>query len=96
MEILYDFLRGSGFSLYLTDKNGVVLTIIGDEDIIIDQIKVGIVEGTDMSERSAGTNGIGTALYENSSIQILGEEHFIKAFHIWTCSSAVIHNEKKI
>ncbi|MBN1038624.1 PAS domain-containing protein [Clostridium botulinum] len=95
MEILYDFLRGSGFSLYLTDKNGVVLTIIGDEDIIIDQIKVGIVEGTDMSERSAGTNGIGTALYENSSIQILGEEHFIKAFHIWTCSSAVIHNEKK-
>ncbi|NFO10972.1 PAS domain-containing protein [Clostridium botulinum] len=95
MEILYDFLRGSEFSLYLTDKNGVVLTIIGDEDIIIDQIKVGIVEGTDMSERSAGTNGIGTALYENSSIQILGEEHFIKAFHIWTCSSAVIHNEKK-
>ncbi len=48
-----------------------------------------------MSERSAGTNGIGTALYENSSIQILGEEHFIKAFHIWTCYSAVIHNEKK-
>ncbi len=36
MEILYDFLRGSGFSLYLTDKNGVVLTIIGDEDIIIE------------------------------------------------------------
>ena len=34
MEILYDFLKGSGFSLYLTDKNGVILTIIGDEDII--------------------------------------------------------------
>ncbi|GAA0077594.1 sigma-54-dependent Fis family transcriptional regulator [Clostridium sp. CTA-5] len=94
MEILYDFLRESGFSLYLTDKDGVVLTIIGDEDIIKDQTKVGIIEGTDMSEKSAGTNGIGTALYEDSSIQILGEEHFIKVFHIWTCSSAVIHSEK--
>ncbi|MBW6409046.1 sigma-54-dependent Fis family transcriptional regulator [Clostridium weizhouense] len=94
MEILYDFLRGSGFSLYLTDRDGVVLTIIGDEDIIKDQIKVGIIEGTDMSEKSAGTNGIGTAIYEDSSIQILGEEHFIKVFHIWTCSSAVIHSEK--
>ncbi|AOR23604.1 sigma-54-dependent Fis family transcriptional regulator [Clostridium taeniosporum] len=95
MEILYDFLRGSGFSLYLTDEDGVVLTIIGDEDIIRDQIKVGIIEGTDMSEKSAGTNGIGTALYEDCSVQILGEEHFIKIFHIWTCSSAVIHNEGK-
>ncbi|PRR81501.1 sigma-54-dependent Fis family transcriptional regulator [Clostridium vincentii] len=94
MEILYDFLKGSGFSLYLTDKNGVVLTIIGDEDIIEDQTKMGIVEGSDMSEKSAGTNGIGTAIYENCSLQIVGEEHFIKVFHVWTCSSAIIHSEE--
>ncbi|SFD23649.1 sigma-54-dependent Fis family transcriptional regulator [Clostridium uliginosum] len=94
MEILYDFLRGSGFSLYLTDKDGVVLTIIGDEDIIRDQTKMGIVEGADMSEKSAGTNGIGTAIYENCSLQILGEEHFIKVFHVWTCSSSIIHSEE--
>lgn len=94
MEILYDFLKGSGFSLYLTDKSGIVLTIIGDKDIIRDQTKTGIVEGADMSEKSAGTNAIGTAIYENSSVQTSGEEHFIKMFHVWTCSAAVIHDEE--
>ncbi|MDD4681235.1 MAG: sigma 54-interacting transcriptional regulator, partial [Clostridia bacterium] len=49
--------------------------------------------GADMSEESAGTNAIGTALFEDCTIQISGDEHFIKAFHIWTCSAAVIHNE---
>lgn len=93
MEILYDFLRGSGFSLYLTDKEGIVLTIIGDYDIIEDQEKMGIVVGGDMSEESTGTNAIGTALYENCSVQISGEEHFITTYYVWTCSAAVIHNE---
>lgn len=93
MEILYDFLRGSGFSLYLTDKEGIVLTIIGDYDIIEDQEKMGIVVGGDMSEESTGTNAIGTALYENCSVQISGEEHFINTYYVWTCSAAVIHNE---
>ncbi|OCA98905.1 sigma-54-dependent Fis family transcriptional regulator [Clostridium beijerinckii] len=93
MEILYNFLKGSGFSLYFTDKNGVVLTIIGDQDIIRDQIHMGIIEGADMSEKSAGTNGIGTAIAENISLQISGEEHFIKVFQVWTCSSSVVHDE---
>jgi len=93
MEILYDLLRGSGFSIYLTDKVGIVLTIIGDRDIIEDQTRVGIIVGSDLSEKSAGTNAMGTALYENCSIQASGEDHFITAFHIWTCSAAVIHNE---
>jgi len=93
MEILYNFLKGSGFSLYFTEKDGVVLTIIGDQDIIRDQIQMGIIEGADMSEKSAGTNGIGTAIAENISLQISGEEHFIKVFQIWTCSSSAVHDE---
>ncbi|MEL7654713.1 MAG: GAF domain-containing protein, partial [Bacillota bacterium] len=93
MEILYDVLRGSGFSIYLTDQFGVVLTIIGDDDILEAQTKVGIVVGADMSEKSTGTNSMGAALHENCSIQTSGEDHFITAFYIWTCSAAVIHNE---
>lgn len=93
IEILYELLKGSGFSIYLTDKNGIVLTIIGDEDILEDQKRTGIIVGTDMSEKSAGTNAIGTALYENCSVQISGNEHYIIPFHIWTCSAAVVQNE---
>ena len=92
MEILYDFLSGSGFSLYLTDKNGIVLTIIGDKDILIEQAKAGITEGADMSEKSAGTNAAGTALLENLSVQLSGKEHFINTFQIYTCCASVIHN----
>jgi PAS domain S-box len=93
MEILYDVLRGSGFSIYLTDRFGVVLTIIGDDDILEAQTQLGIVVGSDMSEKSVGTNSMGAALHEDCSIQTSGEDHFITAFYIWTCSAAIIHNE---
>lgn len=94
MEILYDFLKNSGFSIYLTDNEGIVLTIIGDMDILDDLGKMGIVVGADMSEKSTGTNAIGTALAEDCSVQISGREHFINVYHVWTCSAATIHNEQ--
>jgi len=94
MEILYDFLNGSGFSLYLTDKEGFVLSIIGDDDINKCIAEVGIVEGADMSEKSTGTNAIGTAIFENLSVQISGKEHYITVYHKLTCSAAIIHNEE--
>lgn len=93
LEILYNILRGSGFSIHLTNKDGVIITIIGDEDIIESQAQIGIVVGSDLSEKSTGTNSIGTAIMENCSIQFSGEEHYIAAYHAWTCSTAVIHNE---
>lgn len=93
MEVLYNFLKGSGFSFCLTDKNGIILTYIGDEEIVNNQIKIRMIEGTDMSEESAGANGMGTSLYEDCSLQISGDEHFLKLFHAWTCSAAIIHDE---
>ncbi|AVQ45560.1 sigma-54 interaction domain-containing protein [Clostridium botulinum] len=94
IKILYDFLKGSGFALYLTDKKGFPLIIIGDEDIIKDMAEMGIVEGADMSEKSTGTNAIGTAIKENCSLQISGDEHYIYVYNVWTCSAAIIHNEE--
>ncbi|ACA44823.1 sigma-54-dependent Fis family transcriptional regulator [Clostridium botulinum] len=94
IKILYDFLKGSGFALYLTDKKGFPLIIIGDEDIIRDMTEMGIVEGADMSEESTGTNAIGTAIKENCSLQISGDEHYIYVYNVWTCSAAIIHNEE--
>lgn len=94
IKILYDFLKGSGFALYLTDKKGFPLIIIGDKDIIKDMAEMGIVEGADMSEKSTGTNAIGTAIKENCSLQISGDEHYIYVYNVWTCSAAIIHNEE--
>ena len=95
MKILYDFLKDSGFSIYITDKDGIILTVIGDESIKKAQAETGIVAGADMSEESAGTNAIGTALYENSSIQLSEKDHYIDVYQRWTCSAAVIHDDAK-
>ncbi|MGI6492932.1 MAG: GAF domain-containing protein [Pelotomaculum sp.] len=93
LEILYSILRGSGFSIHLTNKDGVIITIIGDEEIIGEQSQIGIVVGADLSEKSIGTNSIGTAIMENCPVQLSGEEHYVFAYYDWTCSAAVIHNE---
>lgn len=92
IEILYDFLKGSEFFIILTDKEGCILKIIGDKKVMDIANKLNMVVGAFMSENSIGTNAMGTAIKENMPIQISEKEHFIKAYHRWTCSAAPIHN----
>lgn len=92
MKILYDFLKGSGFFLDLTDENGIILIVIGDEDVIEKARSMGMIEGADMSEKSTGTNAIGTSIYENNPIQMAGKQHYLNVYHIWTCSADTIHD----
>lgn len=93
IDIIYSVLNKSEFAISFTDKDGIILTIKGDEDIVEDLAKTCIAVGTDMSEKSAGTNAMGTALYENCSVQTSGEDHYLTAFYCWTCSAAVIYSE---
>ncbi len=92
IEILYDFLKGSEFFIILTDKEGCILKIIGDKEVMNIANNLNMVVGAFMSENSIGTNAMGTAIKENIPIQISEKEHFIKAYHRWTCSAAPIHN----
>jgi len=89
---LYDFVKKSEFFAILTDREGCILTMVGDEEILEEAFTYEMVPGAFMDEYSIGTNAMGTALYENQPVQVSGEEHFIEAYHQWTCSSAPIHN----
>jgi transcriptional regulator with PAS, ATPase and Fis domain len=91
MKIIYDFLRGSGFFIVLTDKDGCILGIIGDQDMVVAAKKMNMVLGAYMDEKSIGTNAMGIAINENIPIQISAKEHFLNAYHRWTCSAAPIH-----
>lgn len=91
---LYDFVKGSEFLVILTDKDGCILSIIGDEDILKKASSYRMEIGAYMSEEAIGTNAMGTSIAEDMPVQISGEEHFIKAYHTWTCSGAPIHNER--
>lgn len=92
MTIIYDILRDSGFMMILTDNEGCILNLIGDDEMIKAASELNMVLGTYMDERSIGTNAMGTAIKENVPIQISAREHFITAYHRWTCSAAPIHN----
>lgn len=93
MQQLYDFVRGSNFFAILTDSEGCILSLIGDDNILEEAYRFKMIPGAFMDEAHIGTNAMGTALVEGKPVQISGEEHYIKAYHRWTCSGAVIRDE---
>ncbi len=93
IEQLVDFVRGSEFFAMLTDAEGCILSVSGDEEIVKKSRSYEMIPGAYMSEMCIGTNAMGTAIAEDMPVQISGKEHFIKAYHTWTCSGAPIHDE---
>ena len=93
IENLCDFVRGSNFFAILTDVEGCILSVSGDPEIVDKATELQMIPGAYMSEECIGTNAMGTAIAENQPVQISGDEHFINAYHTWTCSGAPIHDE---
>jgi len=89
---LYDFVRGSGFFSMLTDEEGCILSVMGDASILERAFALRMVPGAFMDEASIGTNAMGTALAEGRPVQVSGKEHYIEAYHRWTCSGAPIRD----
>lgn len=87
---LYDFVKGSQFFAILCDSTGCILNVVGDEGILSEASKLKMTPGAYMDEGNIGTNAMSLALYEGMPIQVSGKEHFIKAYHKWTCSAAPI------
>ena len=85
VESLYDFLKGSGFIIILTDKTGRILEIEGDIETLDETSRQNLVPGALMAEKSVGTNAVGTALSEDSPIQVTASEHFINIFQHVRC-----------
>jgi transcriptional regulator of acetoin/glycerol metabolism len=94
MNNLYEFVRNTSFMLCLADASGIILKIVGDDDII-SRFRLGnYIVGSDWSEKQVGTNGIGTALYMKSPVQINSYEHYCRFAQVSTCSSAIIRDEQ--
>lgn len=94
LDLLYNFVAGSGFILILTDKEGCILRISGDQPTIEAANQMQIVVGAYLDEKSVGTNAMGTAIREDMPVQVSSTEHFITAYQQWTCSAAPVHDEK--
>jgi len=92
MENLYRFVAGSGFTVTLIDNKGIILKIIGDQEVADSISRGNFIIGADWSEESAGTNAIGLALKLDQPIQVISYEHFCICSHNSTCSAAPIHD----
>jgi transcriptional regulator with PAS, ATPase and Fis domain len=91
IEKLYSIVEGSGFYLMLSDKDGYVLDLIGDQNIITAGRESSLlVVGANRSEAYAGTNAIGTCLATRKPIQIWDGEHYVQIHKKYACSCAPI------
>ena len=89
MEKLFSIVKDSGFYILLCDKDGFILDLIGDKEIIEHgKNHTLLVVGANRQESVVGTNAIGTCLALKQPLQIWSEEHYIEKHKDYVCSGA--------
>ncbi len=90
METLYDQIVNTHSMVLLTSAKGMVLHSLGDTDFLEKASRVALMPGMDWSERTKGTNAIGTALTEEEALTVHGSQHYLDANKFLTCSASPI------
>lgn len=85
IDRLYDQISGSGYALLLTDATGVILYEKVDPALRDTFRSAGLVLGADWSEKSRGTNGMGTCLAERKPVTVHRNDHFYAHHTGLTC-----------
>ncbi|WP_421166978.1 sigma-54-dependent Fis family transcriptional regulator [Aeromonas dhakensis] len=73
--------------LLLCDGEGAILAASGDDGFARHAERVFLRSGARWGEASKGTNAIGTALAEQSEVQVLGNQHFFAQHSFLSCSA---------
>ncbi|MDQ7978440.1 sigma-54-dependent Fis family transcriptional regulator [Paraburkholderia sp. SARCC-3016] len=96
MTTLYQQLADPSLAVVLTDADGVIVHQVSSvpfgEAVAADGLRVGAV----WSERTAGTNGMGTCLAERECLAVYQHEHFYPRYTSLTCSAAPIFDDRGI
>jgi len=90
METLYEQIANTHSMVLLTDRDGLILHSLGDSDFLEKASRVALTPGVSWSERSKGTNAIGTALVEEQPVVVHGQDHYLCANQFLTCSCTPI------
>ncbi len=94
MAHLYHQLAGSGYSIILTDRDGVLLDYYGDFSFRNAAFRTGLVLGAMWDEQHGGTNGMGTCLVERTPLIVHREQHFFARNSGLTCCAAPIFDHR--
>jgi transcriptional regulator of acetoin/glycerol metabolism len=90
MEALSKLIKHSEYSIMLTDRDGVILSHVGDSGFSATARRSGFREGVMWGEREMGTNGMGTCLTTGRSVVIHRTDHFLAQNTALTCCAAPI------
>ncbi len=90
IEALYQHVEGTDSMIVLTDAAGTILHTAGDGNFIERARTVALAPGVSWSERTKGTNAIGTALAAGAPTVVHADQHFLTANHFLTCSACPI------
>lgn len=94
LPLFNQVLGRSDSRLILTDGEGVILASWGQERFREKLLEIALESGNCWQERLKGTNAIGTALFEQRAVSIIGEQHFIKQHRFISCSASPLFNHK--
>jgi len=82
----------SKYVIVLTDENGIILSVNGNQDLMKEVSQYGFDVGACWAEESVGTNAIGNCLALGQPICIMGEEHFVKQWRDYGCTASPIRD----
>ncbi len=85
---LYELVKGSDFMVILTDGQGTIVKVLGDQ-VIRQKVKsIPLREGINWGEENFGTNCIDLAIRERKPVQVFATEHFMQELHFLSGSAA--------
>ncbi|MGY3885294.1 sigma-54-dependent Fis family transcriptional regulator [Aeromonas aquatica] len=87
LPLFAQLLAGRPCRLLLCDAEGAILAASGDDGFARHAERIFLRSGARWGEGSKGTNAIGTALAEQSEVQVLGAQHFFAQHSFLSCSA---------
>jgi transcriptional regulator of acetoin/glycerol metabolism len=90
IEHLYQQISRSSSMVLLADNGGMILRAVGDGDFVSRAARISLVPGAIWSESCVGTNAIGTALHEQQSVAVFGQQHYLERNRFLTCVATPI------
>jgi transcriptional regulator of acetoin/glycerol metabolism len=91
-DVLGDLEGDGAYMVAIADADATLLWVTGDPAVRERARLMRFQEGAAWSERSTGTNAVGTAVALDHAVQIFSAEHLVAAVHDWTCAAAPIHD----
>jgi transcriptional regulator of acetoin/glycerol metabolism len=92
LRTLGDRLHRTRAVAIVTDAEGIIAELRGDDSVRRILEAVNILPGADISETASGTNAVGTAIEEGRGVQLCSGEHFIEAFQPVTCTAVPLRH----